>query len=205
MTLLIKAFKTLARITTERRNKDLVSLCDVAQTLGDEADVNDEVLLLAAILSCVANYLSMEEVAFEFGQRVADILVYFESEFVETNCEKKAGNIEKIALKIAKTAAECSDSIEYAVTMIILADRYCVLSRHLKCVPEHWTKQHVQGLVLLVSQSLAPLRGISARFDVLFSSLYEKEITLDCQTFRALPLPQSRDDILFALLHTIEE
>jgi guanosine-3',5'-bis(diphosphate) 3'-pyrophosphohydrolase len=150
----------------------------VAMILETEGNVNDPVILQAAILhdTIEDTDTSLTEVEDIFGAKVAGIVCEVTDDKSLSREERKREQIRHVA-KISDDAK-----------LVKLADKLHNCRDLLRLPPPSWNVERVQGYIIWSKAVLASARGLNPKLDAAHDHLYETgKFTFDGEEYPALP------------------
>ncbi|MGF6937116.1 guanosine-3',5'-bis(diphosphate) 3'-pyrophosphohydrolase [Paraburkholderia sp. UCT70] len=139
-----------------------VALADV---LANEGNVDDETVLIAAILHDTVEDTdtSMEELLVQFGQQVADIVA-------EVTDDKTLPKAERKRLQV-----EHAPHISRGAKLVKLADKICNLRDIAACPPANWSVERKREYFAWAKAVVDGLRGVHPVLEAVFEKAYEAE------------------------------
>ena len=136
----------------------------LANVLANEAGVDDERVLVAAVLhdTIEDTETSEQELVRVFGQDIAAIVL-------EVTDDKALPKAERKRLQV-----ENAPDISRRAKLVKLADKICNLRDLLASPPVHWPLQRQQAYFDWSAQVIAGLRGVHAPLEALFDAVYAR-------------------------------
>ena len=136
----------------------------LANVLANEAGVDDERVLVAAVLhdTIEDTETSEQELVRVFGQDIAAIVL-------EVTDDKALPKAERKRLQI-----ENAPDISRRAKLVKLADKICNLRDILASPPVHWPLQRQQAYFDWSAQVIAGVRGVHPQLEAVFDTLYAR-------------------------------
>ncbi|MGY6255530.1 HD domain-containing protein [Paraburkholderia caledonica] len=169
MNLLIKATAFAAYKHRNQRRKDADSSpyinhpIALADALANEGDVDDEIVLIAAILhdTIEDTETSLEELVAQFGREVAEIVA-------EVTDDKELPKAERKRLQVEHAA-----HISGKAKLVKLADKICNLRDVAACPPADWSVERKREYFDWAKAVADGLRGVHPVLEAAFDKAYE--------------------------------
>lgn len=168
MNRLLSAIAFAAHKHRDQRRKDLVASpyinhpIGLANVLANEADVEDERVLIAAVLhdTIEDTETTEQELILEFGKEVADIVMEVTDDKTLSKAERKQRQIEHVA------------TLSQRAKLVKLADKICNLRDIANSPPANWSLERKREYFEWAKAVVDGMRGVQPALEHIFDETY---------------------------------